>query len=120
MAATALVCDDSAFARDLIVDVLEGAGISVVAPVGTAEAAISAAARWRPDVILLELVLPDRSGLEALDDITREWPEARVIVCTALGDRGVAAEALRRGAREVVGKPFAPVRVLEAVRRALA
>jgi len=120
MAATALVCDDAAFARDLIADVLEGAGISVVAQVGTAEAVVTAAARFTPDVILLDLVLPDRSGLEALDAIRQARPEACVIVCTALGERGVTAEALRRGAREVVVKPVPPVRVLEAVRRALA
>lgn len=120
MAATALVCDDAAFARDLIGDALEGAGLIVLARVGTADAVVAEAAARRPDVILLDLVLPDRSGLAALEEIRRAEPEARVIVCTALSERGVTAEALRLGAREVLVKPVPPTRVIEAVRRVLA
>ena len=86
MAATALLCDGSAFARDLLGDALEGAGWTVVARVGTGAAALAALRTHRPAVIITDLLLPDQEGFALLAALRAEAPASVLVVCTGLGD----------------------------------
>ena len=116
MAATVLLCDGSAFVRDLFGDALEGAGWTVVARVGTGEAALAAARTHRPQVVVLDLLFPDRDGLELLSELRGLSPSPALVVCTGVADAAVRAVCLAAGASSVVTKPLSPARIAEALR----
>ena len=78
-----LVADDHSLFRDGLVSLLEAAGFEVVGQVGDGGAAVEAALRLRPDVVLLDLTMPVLTGLEALAQIRAAWPEAKVVMLTA-------------------------------------
>jgi two-component system chemotaxis response regulator CheY len=73
----------------------------------------------RPDIVTLEVVMPDIGGIDAVREMVKFDPDARVLMCSALGQQALMAEATEAGAREFVVKPFQPSRVLEAVQRVL-
>lgn len=116
MAATALLCDGSAFARDLLGDALEGAGWTVVARVGTGAAALAALRTHRPAVVITDLLVPDLDGFALLTALRAEVPAPVLVVCTALGDAAVREACVAAGASLVLPKPLAPARLVEALR----
>jgi DNA-binding NarL/FixJ family response regulator len=95
-------------------------GISVVGEAVTGLAAVAAAARQRPDILLLDISMPELNGIEAARRIQAETPETRVIVLSMHADRRYVAEALRAGARGYLLKSSAPEEVLAAIRRVAA
>lgn len=115
MAATVLLCDGSAFARDLFGDALAEAGWTVVGRVGTATEALERLTATRPQVFVTELVLPDREGFALLQAVRTAVPATRVVVCSALGDAAVRVAARACGAVQVLHKPLPPARLVEAL-----
>ncbi len=114
-----LVCDDAIFMRTMISDILSGAGYEVV---GEAESGVQAIERYRelrPDLVTMDIVMPDMGGIDAVREITRLHPEARILMCSAMGQQALVVEAIQAGAKDFVVKPFQPARVLEAVQRVL-
>ncbi len=99
-----LIVDDHMLFAEAIRSALEGVGLSVVGIAVTAEEGISKVRRSRPDLILMDVALPDQSGLAAGKRILDEWPDARILALTALDDRVVADEALRIGFRGLLTK----------------
>ena len=119
MAKSVLVCDDAIFMRTMVGDILTQAGFEIV---GEAESGLEAVERYRelrPDLVTMDIVMPDMSGIDAVREIVKLDPEARVLMCSAMGQQGLVVEAIKAGAKEFVVKPFQPSRVLEAVTRAL-
>ena len=119
MAKSVLVCDDAIFMRTMVGDILTQAGFEIV---GEAESGVEAVERYRelrPDLVTMDIVMPDMSGIDAVREIVKLDPEARVLMCSAMGQQGLVVEAIKAGAKEFVVKPFQPSRVLEAVTRAL-
>ena len=119
MGRTVLICDDAIFMRSMIADILKQAGFEVV---GEAETGAEAVARYRelkPDLVTMDLVMPDMGGLDAVRQIMAEDPNAKVLMCSAMGQQALVVEAIQAGARDFVVKPFQPSRVLEAVQRVL-
>ena len=117
---TVLVCDDAIFMRTMISDILSQAGFEVV---GEAESGIQAVAKYRelkPDLVTMDIVMPDMGGIEAVREICKADPEARILMCSAMGQQALVVEAIQAGAKDFVVKPFQPSRVLEAVQRVLA
>ncbi len=117
MAHTVLVCDDAIFMRTMIADILTQAGYEVI---GEAESGSQAGAKYRelkPDFVTMDIVMPDMSGIEAVREICREDPDARILMCSAMGQQALVVEAIQAGAKDFVVKPFQPSRVLEAVQR---
>ncbi len=94
-----LVADDHSLFRDGLVSLLEAAGYEVVAQVGDGEAAVEAAGRLRPDLVLLDISMPGVDGLQALRRIKADNPEARVVMLTVADDEATLFEALRSGAQ---------------------
>ena len=94
-----LVADDHSLFRDGLVSLLEAAGLEVVAQVGDGAAALEAALRLRPDVVLMDITMPGMNWLEALHRIRAEWPEAQVVMLTASDDETSLFEAVEAGAR---------------------
>jgi two-component system chemotaxis response regulator CheY len=116
---TVLVCDDAIFMRTMITDILTQAGYEVV---GEAESGAQAVERYRalkPDLVTMDIVMPDMGGIEAVREICKVNPEAKILMCSAMGQQALVVEAIQAGAKDFVVKPFQPSRVLEAVQRLL-
>lgn len=114
-----LICDDAIFMRTMIGDILGQAGFEIV---GEAETGLQAIDRFRelkPDLVTMDIVMPDMGGIDAVREIMKEFPEARILMCSAMGQQALVIEAIQAGARDFVVKPFQPSRVLEAVQRVL-
>lgn len=117
MAHTVLICDDAIFMRTMLSDILTKAGYEVV---GEAETGLQAIERYRelkPDLVTMDIVMPDMGGIEAVKEIVKEDPSARILMCSAMGQQALVVEAIQAGAKDFVVKPFQPSRVLEAVQR---
>jgi two-component system chemotaxis response regulator CheY len=116
--ARVLVVDDAAFMRKMLVDVLTGGGHEIV---GQGANGIEAVARYRelrPDVMTLDITMPEKDGISALKEITALDPDARVLICSARGQESKVLEAIRGGAKDFIVKPFQAERVLDAVEKA--
>ncbi len=117
---TVLVCDDAIFMRTMISDILSQAGFEVV---GEAESGLQAVEKYRilkPDLVTMDIVMPDMGGIEAVREICKDDPAAKILMCSAMGQQALVVEAIQAGAKDFVVKPFQPSRVLEAVQRVLA
>jgi len=99
-----LVADDHSLFRDGIISLLEAAGFEVVGQAGDGQAAVEAALRLRPDLVLLDITMPQMSGLEALRLIKRELPETQVVMLTVSDDNADLFEALESGALGYLSK----------------
>jgi len=117
--ATILVVDDAAFMRVVLKDILEEGGHTVISEAGNGKDAVEKYKAYRPDLVTMDVKMPDISGVEAVREIRRVDPDARIIMCTALGHRQMILESMRSGAMDFVVKPLQPGRVLEAVGKAL-
>jgi two-component system chemotaxis response regulator CheY len=114
-----LVCDDAIFMRTMISDILSGAGYEVV---GEAETGVQAIERYRalrPDLVTMDIVMPDMGGIEAVREIVKGDADAKILMCSAMGQQALVVEAIQAGAKDFIVKPFQPSRVLEAVQRVL-
>jgi two-component system chemotaxis response regulator CheY len=116
---TILVCDDAIFMRTMITDILSQAGYEVVGEAASGAQAIEQYRELKPDLVTMDIVMPDMSGIEAVRAICKEFPDARILMCSAMGQQGLVVEAIQAGAKDFVVKPFQPSRVLEAVQRLL-
>jgi two-component system chemotaxis response regulator CheY len=118
--ARVLVVDDAAFMRKVVSDALASGGHDVI---GTAANGVEAIDRFRelkPELTMLDITMPEKTGLEALAEIMAIDPSARVLMCSALGQESKVIESIKLGAKDFVVKPFQPDRLLEAVGKALA
>jgi DNA-binding NtrC family response regulator len=118
MKAKIMVVDDTEEVRDLIGVILQRAGYEAM-PKASAAQLVASFAEAQPDVILLDLVLPDGDGLELLPQIKKQWPDTEVIVLTGHATFDVAVEATKRGAYHFQNKPFDQKILLLSVQRAL-
>ncbi|MHA2298207.1 MAG: response regulator [Candidatus Hodarchaeales archaeon] len=114
-----LVVDDSMFIRTLIRKILTGRGHIIVGEAKNGKEAVEKFAKLRPDVVTLDIVMPELNGLEALRKIIQIDPLAKVIMATALGQEPLAIESVKRGASEYVVKPFKPDQIIAAVEKVL-
>jgi two-component system chemotaxis response regulator CheY len=115
-----LVVDDAAFMRKMVSDALTKGGHEVVGEAGNGVEAISQFQALKPDLMTLDITMPEKDGLTALADIMAADPSAKVVMCSALGQESKVLEAIKLGAKDFVVKPFQPDRVIEAVGKALA
>ncbi|MEI2702437.1 MAG: response regulator [Baekduia sp.] len=119
MMARVLVVDDAAFMRKMVSDALSGGGHEIVGEAGNGIEAISQYQELRPDVITLDITMPEKDGLAALKEIMALDPSAKVVMCSALGQESKVLEAVKSGAKDFVVKPFQPDRVLSAINKAV-
>ena len=119
MAHTVLVCDDAIFMRTMIADILTQAGYKVV---GEAESGVEAVRRYqelKPDLVTMDITMPNMDGVQALKQIRSIDGNARIIMCSAMGQESLVVEAISSGARDFVAKPFEAGRVVGAIAKAL-
>ncbi len=119
MADTVLICDDAVFMRNTLKKILTAGGLEVVGEAGNGLEAVEMYSRLRPSLVTMDIVMPDMGGIEAVREIIKVDPEARIVMCSAMGQQALMVEAIEAGARDFVVKPFQQSRVVEAAQRAL-
>ena len=119
MLRTVLICDDAVFMRTMLSDILTQAGFAVVGQAQTGEEAVAKFRELQPDLVTMDIVMPDMGGIDAVRKIIEEYPDAKILMCSAMGQQSLVVEAIQAGARDFVVKPFQAARVLEAVQRVM-
>ena len=119
MGAKILVVDDAQFMRMMLKNILSGAGYEIV---GEGENGVQAIEKYKdlkPDLVVMDMIMPEMGGIDAVREIVKLDPGARVLMCSAMGQQALVVEAIQVGARDFIVKPFQPAGVLEAVAKAL-
>ncbi|MGL4849668.1 MAG: response regulator [Clostridium sp.] len=117
--ARVLIVDDAAFMRMMIKDILEKNGFEVVGEAANGQIAVDMYKKERPDIVTMDITMPDMDGIEAVKRIKEFAPEAKIIMCSAMGQQSMVMDAIRAGAKDFIVKPFQADRVLEAVKKVL-
>jgi len=107
-----LIADDASFMRQMIRDIIEPEGWEVVGEAADGVEVVEKFRKLHPDVVMMDIVMPKRSGIDAVKAIKAEAPSARIVMCSALGQESLVSEALAAGARDFIVKPFKPDAVL--------
>ncbi|MTH51833.1 response regulator [Bacillus mangrovi] len=117
--ARVLIVDDAKFMRVTLSNILEGAGYTIAGEAENGEGAVRLYRELQPDLVTLDITMPEMNGLEALKEIMREFPSAKAVMCSAMGQQKMVVEAIEAGAKDFIIKPFDSSRVLEAAARVL-
>lgn len=117
--AKVLIVDDAAFMRMMIKDILEKNGFEVVGEANNGIKAVELFKKESPDVVTMDITMPDMDGIEAVKKIREIDPKAKIIMCSAMGQQTMVMDAIKAGARDFIVKPFQPDRVLEAINKVL-
>ena len=113
---TGMIVDDAAVMRIRLRDILESK-YKIVAEAANGEEALDLYAQYEPDFVTLDITMPQLNGIEALEQLIADHPEARVVIVSAVGQKRMVFEAIAKGARDFIIKPFDPQRVLLAIDR---
>lgn len=117
MAKNILVVDDAAFMRMMIKDILTKNGYNVVGEAENGAKAFEKYNEVKPDLVLMDITMPEVDGIQALKNIKSADPGAKIIMCSAMGQQAMVIESIQAGAKDFIVKPFQPDRVLEAVKK---
>ncbi|RFU70373.1 response regulator [Peribacillus saganii] len=114
-----LIVDDAKFMRITLSNILKKADFEVVGEAENGKQAIEFYRDLNPDLVIMDITMPELSGLDAIKQIKLEFPQAKVIMCSAMGQQKMVMEAIEAGAKDFIIKPFDENRVHEAVNRVL-
>ena len=117
MAKNILIVDDAAFMRMMIKDILSKNGYNVAAEAENGKIAVDKYNEVKPDLVLMDITMPEMDGIQALKAIKGNDPNAQIIMCSAMGQQAMVIEAIQSGAKDFIVKPFQADRVLEAVKK---
>lgn len=117
MAKNILICDDAAFMRMMIKDILTKNGYNVAGEAENGKVAVEKYAEVKPDLVMMDITMPEMDGIQALKKIKENDPAATVIMCSAMGQQAMVIESIQAGAKDFIVKPFQADRVLEAVKK---
>ena len=119
MGKRALICDDAAFMRMMIKDILTKNGYEIAGEAENGAIAVEKYSELQPDLVLMDITMPEMDGIQALKKIRANDGNANVIMCSAMGQQAMVIEAIQSGAKDFIVKPFQPDRVLEAVKKVI-
>ena len=119
MARKVLSVDDAAFMRMMLKDILTKNDFEVVGEAENGKVAVASYQKLQPDIVTMDITMPEMDGIAAVKEIKSQDPAARVIMCSAMGQQAMVIDAIQAGAKDFIVKPFQPERVLEAVSKAL-
>jgi two-component system chemotaxis response regulator CheY len=114
-----LIVDDAAFMRMMIRDILTKNGYEVCGEANDGAQAIEKFKEFRPDLITMDITMPEMDGINALKEIKKIDPNAKVIMCSAMGQQAMVIDAIQAGAKDFIVKPFQADRVIEAIRKTM-
>lgn len=112
-----MICDDAAFMRMMIKDILSKNGYNVVGEAENGAVAVDKYSELKPDLVLMDITMPEMDGIQALKKIREKDSSASVIMCSAMGQQAMVIESIQAGAKDFIVKPFQADRVLEAVKK---
>lgn len=119
MAKRILIVDDAAFMRMMIKDILTKNGFEVVGEAGDGAQAVEKYNELNPDLVTMDITMPEMDGIAALKEIKKTNPNATIIMCSAMGQQAMVIDAIQAGAKDFIVKPFQADRVIEAIQKAL-
>ncbi len=119
MAKRIMICDDAAVMRMMLKNILTQNGYEVVAEAENGAVALTKYKETKPDLVLMDITMPDVTGITALKNIREYDPKAAVIMCSAMGQQSMVVNSIEAGAKDFIVKPFQAERVLEAIKRVL-
>lgn len=114
-----LIVDDAAFMRMMIKDILTKNGFEVVGEAADGLQAIEKYNELKPDLVTMDITMPEMDGIAALKEIKEKDPSATIIMCSAMGQQAMVIDAIQAGAKDFIVKPFQADRVIEAIQKAL-
>ena len=114
-----LIADDASFMRQMIRDIIEPEGFEVVGEASDGVEVVEKFKELHPDLVMMDIVMPKRSGIDAVKGIVAMDPTAKVVMCSALGQETLVMEAIQAGAKDFIVKPFKPESVVATLRKAL-
>lgn len=110
-----LVVDDAAFMRMMVKDTLSKNGYTDLEEAADGVQAVAKYEEVKPDLVIMDITMPNMDGLEALKAIRGKHPDAAVVMCSAMGQEAMVIEAIKSGAKDFIVKPFKPDRILKTV-----
>ena len=113
MDATVMIVDDAIFMRSILRGIMKDKGFTVVAEAASGIEAMKNFRAYNPDIIILDIILPDANGLDLLESILEARPRTKIVVCSSIGQEQIIKKALDHGAKAFIQKPFTPEIVLE-------
>lgn len=117
--ATILIVDDAAFMRMMIKEILTKNGFDVVGEASDGAQALEKYKELDPDLVTMDITMPEMDGITALKEIKKMNPNSKVIMCSAMGQQAMVIDAIQAGAKDFIVKPFQSERVLEAINKTL-
>ncbi len=115
-----LIADDAVFMRQMIREIIEPEGYEVVGEATNGIEVVAEYQRSNPTLVTMDIVMPKCSGIDAVKEIMKIDPKARIVMCSALGQEALVTEALQAGAKDFIVKPFKPEAVLQTLQKVLA
>lgn len=118
---TFVITDDAIFMRTLLRKIIEQSDeFEVVGEASNGLEAIDAAEKYQPDILTLDITMPEMDGIQAVKEILRVSPKTRIIMVSAMGQQSMVIEAIKQGAKDFVVKPFDKSRVYQSIKNVLA
>lgn len=114
-----MVVDDAAFMRMMVKNALATSGYKNIIEAADGQIACNLYAEEKPDLVIMDITMPNKTGIEALRDIRSADPNAKVIMCSAMGQEAMVFEAIKLGALDFIVKPFKPDRIIQTVSKVL-
>jgi two-component system chemotaxis response regulator CheY len=112
-----LITDDALFMRVTLKNILTSNGYEVVGEASNGQEAVQKYADQHPDLVLMDITMPIMNGIAACRAIKDSDPNAKVVMCTAMGQKSMVIEAIQAGAKDFIVKPFQPDRVLDSIKK---
>jgi two-component system chemotaxis response regulator CheY len=112
-----LVIDDAMFMRLMLKDILTKHGFEVIGEAENGVQAIQKYKELKPDIVTMDIVMPEMDGITAVKSIMTSDPNAKIVMCTAMGQQALVIEAMGAGAKDFIIKPFSPAKVVETLRK---
>jgi two-component system chemotaxis response regulator CheY len=110
-----MIVDDASFMRNMLKNIMIEGGFEVVCEAANGLKAIHLFTLYHPDIVTMDITMPDMNGVQAVTEIMKQHPEAKIIMCSAIGQQKLVLDAIRAGAKDFIVKPFQKDRVLESI-----
>ncbi|MCG8500306.1 MAG: response regulator [Firmicutes bacterium] len=119
MSKSVLIVDDAAFMRMMIKDILSKNGYDVVGEAENGAKAIEKYKELYPELVIMDITMPEVDGIAAVKEIKKTNADAKIIMCSAMGQQAMVIESIQAGARDFIVKPFQAERVIEAIKKVI-
>tara|TARA_B100000749_G_scaffold280893_1_gene280412 strand:+ start:13857 stop:14240 length:384 start_codon:yes stop_codon:yes gene_type:complete len=119
MAIKLVIADDAPFIREVIKQISETHGFKILGEAGDGSEVVQMVAELQPDIVIMDLVMPEKNGVEATEILMEKYPDLKVIVCTTVNNEGIVLRALKAGACDFITKPFTQEKFVATVRKAM-